>query len=262
MSNTLTRVRTEVLGKGAVLETTEHRSGRVDVSIMPAPAEFEAITHRTGKKRGDVAELRVKGTRREVDTAGLTAVMGGGENLHTLAKLAQLQALEDRGRRVRLADFLDRCRNDERGAITASGYYGLTLEKQLIDTAALSMESETAVKVLMVEDGYTPNFDTHDFRNDLTNEVVGTGYSPGGSTLTSTELTLAAGLMTYDAADVSWAASTIPNAMAAVGYFNVGTSATDMLLWLSDFVTAASSTAGTFTIQWNASGIITIDYTP
>lgn len=145
--------------------------------------------------------------------------------------------------------------------ITASGLYGLTLEKMLIDTAGQSLEAETH-KVLMVTDTYAPNFDTHDFRDDITNEVTGTGYSAGGATITTTEVTLAAGLLTYDAADVSWASSTIANAMAAVQYFNVGTAATDQLIYLSDFVNAASSSNGTFTIQWAAGGIVTIDYTP
>lgn len=152
---------------------------------------------------------------------------------------------------------------DEVGAITASGYYGLTLEKQLIDTLGKSLESETDIKVLMCEDGYTPNYDTHNFRDDVTNEVVGTAYTAGGVVITTTEITLASGVLTYDAADASWAASTIPNAMAAVGYVGRGgASSADEVLWLSDFVTAASTTNGTFTIQWNASGIFTIDYTP
>lgn len=146
-------------------------------------------------------------------------------------------------------------------AITASGLYGLTLEKFLINTAGQSLEAETH-KVLMVTDTEAPNFDTHDFRNDILAEVTGTGYTLGGATITTTEITLAAGLLTYDAADVAWASSTIANAMAAVGYTNVGTAATDQLVWLSDFVNAASSSNGTFTIQWAAGGIFTIDYTP
>jgi hypothetical protein len=145
--------------------------------------------------------------------------------------------------------------------INASGLYGPTLEKMFIDTAGQSLEAETH-KVLMVTDTYTPNYDTHDFRDDVTNEVTGTGYTTGGVALTATEITLAAGVLTYDAADVSWAASTIAGAMGAVGYFNVGTAATDQLVFLSDFVSAASSSAGTFTIQWAAAGIFTLDYTP
>lgn len=149
-------------------------------------------------------------------------------------------------------------------SITASGLYGLTLEKQLIDTLGLSLESETAVKVLMCTDSETPDFNADNFRDDVTaNEVSGTGYSAGGNTLTSTEITISSGVLTYDAADTSWASSTISNAMAAVGYFARGGADTaDELMWLSDFVTAASTTNGTFLVQWNASGIWTVDFTP
>lgn len=150
-------------------------------------------------------------------------------------------------------------------AITASGLYGLTLEKFLNVTALPTngLESETAVKVLMCTDTEAPNFDTHNFRDDIVAEVTGTGYTTGGVVITSTELTLSSGVLTYDAADASWAASTISNAMAAVGYFvRGGASTADELIFLSDFVSAASSSSGTFTIQWSASGIFTVDYTP
>lgn len=149
-------------------------------------------------------------------------------------------------------------------AITASGLFGLTLEKQFIDTLGLSLESETALSVAMITDSATPDFDVHDFWSDLEgNEVSGTGYTAGGETLTGTELTISGGVLTYDAADVSWATSTISNAMAGVGYFDRGGATTaDELMFLSDFVTAASSAGGTFTIQWNVSGIWTCDFTP
>lgn len=151
-------------------------------------------------------------------------------------------------------------------AITASGLYGLTLEKFFQEGVGASLESETAIYVLMVTDSYTPAFDTHDFRDDITNEVSGTGYTTGGKAITSTELvvgTPAAGQMNYDAADVQWTSSTITSAMAGVGYVLSGSgAAADELIWLSDFVTAASTTAGTFTIQWDANGIFYIDYTP
>jgi hypothetical protein len=97
---------------------------------------------------------------------------------------------------------------------------------------------------MLVLDAYTPNFDTHDFRDDVTNEASGTGYTSGGVAHTATEITLAA------------------NAMAAVQYFNVGAAGTDQLILLSDFVTAASTTNGTFQIAWHASGIFTLDFTP
>ncbi len=146
-------------------------------------------------------------------------------------------------------------------AVTASGLYFLSFEKMLIDTLGESLEAEDN-KVLMVTDSEVPNFDTHDFRADITAEVTGTGYTAGGTPITSTEITVSTGTLVFDGADVAWAASTIGSAMAAVGYTNVSGTATDQLIWLSDFVTAASSSSGTFTVQWAGAGIFTVDLTP
>ena len=152
-------------------------------------------------------------------------------------------------------------------AITASGLFGLTFEKFQNATSfpASGLESETATKVALILDTATPAFDTMDFWNDLEgNEVPATGnYTAQGNVLTATEITLTSGTLMYDAADASWPTSTISNAMAAVGMFDRGGATTaDELVFLSDFVTAASSSGGTFSIQWNASGSFTVDYTP
>ena len=146
-------------------------------------------------------------------------------------------------------------------SITASGFYGLSLEKCLIDTLGESLEAEDN-KVALVQDAYTPNFDTHDFFNDLTNEVSGTGYTTGGKAFTTTEITLSSGTLTWDCDDLSWTTSTITSAMAAVFYTLVGSSATDQLLLLADFVTAVSTSAGTLAVTIAAGGVMTIDYTP
>lgn len=149
-------------------------------------------------------------------------------------------------------------------AITASGVYGLTLNKQLQDTLGKDMNSETVVYVMMITDSATPDFDAHDFRNDVTNEVTGgSGYTAGGALMTGTTATVSTnGTLIYDGGDVSWATSTITDAMAAVGYFTTGNSTTDEIIWLSDFVTAASSSGGTFQITWSTGGIIIYDFTP
>jgi len=151
-------------------------------------------------------------------------------------------------------------------AITASGIFGLTLEKMMNSTSlpASGLESETATKMAMITDSAAPNFDTMDFWNDLeANEVSGTGYTAQGNVLTSTEVTLSSGVLTYDAADPAWVTSTIANAMAGVDMFDRGgATSADEIVCLLDFVTAASSSGGTFTINLNASGIWTLDYTP
>lgn len=146
-------------------------------------------------------------------------------------------------------------------SITKAGVYGPTLEKMFIDTAGESMEAEDN-KELMVTDTYTPNFTTHDFRDDVTNEVSGAGYTTGGVAVTTTEITLSGDVLTFDADNTVFPTVTVSNAMAGILYFNVGSAATDMLLLLQDFVTAASSTAANFTIQHHASGILTISFAP
>ena len=147
-------------------------------------------------------------------------------------------------------------------AVTASGFYGLSLEKALINTLGQSYEAETN-KGLLLSNVATPDFNLHDFRNDVTaNEVTGTNWAAGGVALTGTELTISGGTLTYDATDVSVATTTIDNARAYVLYTNVGADTTDQLLFLINFGGDVSTVAGTFSIVWSATGIWTLDFTP
>jgi hypothetical protein len=150
-------------------------------------------------------------------------------------------------------------------AITASGAYGLTLEKMLLKTQTGSLEA-AIVWCLMVTDTEAPNFDTHDFVADIAAEVTpGAGYTAGGMVLTANTVAVgspAAGQIRFDSDNPAWATSTITSAMAAVLYFTTGSTATDQLIYLADFVTAATSSNGTFTITVAGDGWFYIDYTP
>lgn len=147
----------------------------------------------------------------------------------------------------------------------AAGMYGLTLEKILIDTAGISVESETLIKGALVTNAYTPNFDTHDFCDDAipTNEPANSGtYAAGGSVLTTTEVTVASPAATqlkYATASPSWTGATL-TARGLLGYYEVGAGSADMLLWDSDFGGDVSSTAGTFTVTCPANGWFYFDY--
>jgi hypothetical protein len=147
-------------------------------------------------------------------------------------------------------------------AVTASGLFGLSLEKALIDTLGESWEAEDN-KVLVADDSITPAFDTWDFRNDVP-ELTGSGWASGGVALTGTELTISpAGTLMFDATDISQPNVTLVAAMCSVHYTNVGAAGTDQLVQLHDFVSAVSPSNGTFTIQWHATnGLTLIDYTP
>jgi hypothetical protein len=195
-----------------------------------------------------------------------------------------------------------------------------------VDKALFNKEIDyldDTIKVALLTSSYTPNLDTHDYHNDLTNEVTGTGYTSGGATLASKTLTVTAanswattwatatafgaeaivrpttgngylyraqgtggtshaateptwpttigdevtdngvtwtcmgkGIMTIDAADPSWASSTITARYAAIYDDTPGTSATKPLIALIDFGADVSSTAAAFTITFAAVGIL------
>jgi hypothetical protein len=145
----------------------------------------------------------------------------------------------------------------------ASGFFGLTLRDQF-DPSQIGVNLTGAGhKQQLVTDTYTPNFDTHDQEADITNEVSGTGYTAGGKAFTSPTLNASSGLLTFDAADESWTGATISNIRGRVGWDDTPTSpVADPLTFSTNFGSDFSVTSGTFTIVENASGIVTIDYTP
>lgn len=128
------------------------------------------------------------------------------------------------------------------------------------NTTNLRVDLDTdTVKVALVTSSYAPNQDTHDFFDDVTNEVTGTGYTAGGATLGSPVVTLDTtnDRVDFDAADTSWTSSTL-TARAAVIYKSTGTASTSPLIAYIDFGSDQVSSAGTFLITWNASGILRI----
>lgn len=115
------------------------------------------------------------------------------------------------------------------------------------------------IKVALCTSSYTPAQDTHDFFNDVTNEVSGTGYTAGGATLASASITYTGGtnVLKLDGADTSWTTSTI-TARYAVIYKSTGTAATSPLIAYVDFGADVISSAGTLQITWDAAGIATV----
>ena len=146
-------------------------------------------------------------------------------------------------------------------AVTASGLFVLTF-RDILDSTQMAVDTGSdTFKCAMITNSSTPNFETHDHWSDLSgNEVSGTGYTAGGAALTSITLGNDSGTLKFDAADTSWTTATISSARAAVIYDD--TLANDPLICLVNFGADYASSAGTFQITWNASGIWTIDLTP
>lgn len=104
--------------------------------------------------------------------------------------------------------------------------------------------------VLLVTSSYTEDKDVHDKRDDVTNEVSGTGYTAGGVavTVTVTKDTV------NDRIDVSlgsasWASSTITARKAVYYKRRGGAASADELVAVNDFGSDVITTAGTFTLN-------------
>jgi hypothetical protein len=113
----------------------------------------------------------------------------------------------------------------------------------------IDMDTDT-FKVILTTSAYTENKDTHDKRDDETNEVTGTGYTAGGA---STTVTVAAVDTANDDVEItigaaSWATSTITARKAVVYKSRGGASSADELVCVIDFGSDVVSTAGTFTL--------------
>lgn len=131
--------------------------------------------------------------------------------------------------------------------------------KRDIMNGSIDLDTDT-IKIMLVTSSYTPNIDTHTKRSDITNEVSGTGYTAGGATLANKAVTAdnTNDRGVFDADDVSWTTSTITARGAVLYKSRGGASSADELIMYLDFSTDYTSTAGTFLITWNASGILTL----
>lgn len=106
-------------------------------------------------------------------------------------------------------------------------------------------------KAMLLTSSYTANKDTHDFANDLTNEVTGTGYTAGGTAITMSVAAVdtANDKVVITTSAPAWASSTITARYMAVYKARGGASSADDLLFLVDFGSDVSSVAGTFTVS-------------
>jgi len=139
--------------------------------------------------------------------------------------------------------------------------YDLVKEKLMDGT--IDLDNDT-FQVLLTTSAYTPNQATHDFVDDITNEVTGNGYAR--QTLTSVQWVTSGGAngqMKFDAANPVWTAS--GGSIVArywVLFKNTGSDATSPLMaygLLDDTPADVTTTDGnTLTLNVNANGFFTV----
>jgi hypothetical protein len=129
----------------------------------------------------------------------------------------------------------------------ASFVYNSALENAA--KGAIDFDTDT-FKMLLVTSSYSANKDTHEYRDDVTNEVAnGNGYTTGGATTACTvALDTATDRVTITFAATSWTTSTITAAAAVVYKSRGGASSADELVFYNDFGGNVSSSNATFSV--------------
>ena len=120
----------------------------------------------------------------------------------------------------------------------------------------------TDIRVMLLDSNYTPDIDNEEWKSDIDLsgfEIAGTGYTAGGALLVGRAINRddVNDWSEADATDLTWASSTL-TARGAVAYKDHGTPATSPVIAYIDFGTDKVSTAGDFTIIWNADGVFRI----
>jgi hypothetical protein len=125
-------------------------------------------------------------------------------------------------------------------------------------TSTVDLDTDT-LKIMLTTSTYSPS-QSHDFKDDVTNEVSGSNYTAGGVTCSGATVTLASNVVKFAISDPSWAqhASGFTNARTAVLYKSTGVDSTSRLIAYVTFASDVGNVSGDLTLQINATnGIFT-----
>ncbi len=104
-------------------------------------------------------------------------------------------------------------------------------------------------KVMLTTNSYTPDKDANDYRDDVTNEITGTGYVAGGATVTvSVTRDDVNDRVDISLGGTSWTTSTLTARRAVYYKSRGGAASADEIIAVIDFGADVSTTAGTFTL--------------
>lgn len=146
---------------------------------------------------------------------------------------------------------------------TVMNLYDNFRKKQVSGSGAVDLTTLT-VKLMLVTGSYTPNQNTHDFRDDLgATEVSGTGYTAGGNVISTITASLdGSGNVVIDGNDpATWTqnAGGFSTARRAILYVARGgaSSADELIAYSADFGADIGNVAADLIITLSASGILT-----
>lgn len=130
--------------------------------------------------------------------------------------------------------------------------------KEYLGDGTIDMDAD-AFKIMLLTDTHTPDQTDAGYADVSAEEVSsGNGYTTGGESLTSVVWDRTGGTVKFDAADAQWTSATFTARYAIIYDDSVTTPTADPLVCLIDFTANKQVSSGTFTIEFNASGIMTL----
>lgn len=121
------------------------------------------------------------------------------------------------------------------------------------DTIKVAL-SDTAGPVTLATSGVQAAKLWTDWKTNVAAEISGTGYTAGGLSLSSVALSVSGDVMTLTCANPQWTSATFT---ANQAIFYDSSASTIQLICFWDFGGALSPSATTFTLDINASGLLT-----
>jgi hypothetical protein len=136
----------------------------------------------------------------------------------------------------------------------ASGIYNkfkADLMNKIVD-----LEGDT-IRVALLDNSHAFTATDNVWADVSANEIAGTGYTANGEVLAGGSVTQGA-TTKFDGTDLAWTTATFTAYHAVLYDDTIAAPTVDDLICSFDFGGAKTVTAGTFTIQWHANGIITL----
>ena len=127
-----------------------------------------------------------------------------------------------------------------------------------VNKAEVNFETDT-IKVSLHSNLYIPDQDNHNYYDDVTSEISGTGYTTGGAALVNKSVSYdsVTNVCTLDADDPTWSNATLSAVRYAVFYKDSGDPATSPLICYVDFTSDQSVSASNLSIVLPATGLVT-----
>ena len=133
----------------------------------------------------------------------------------------------------------------------ASGIYNRF--KANLMNKEIDLEADT-IKIILLDNSHSFSATDNVLTDVSTNEITGTGYTANGEALSNKAVTQAA-TTKWDADDVSWTSASFSAYHAVIYDDSLGS---DDLICSLDFGGEQTVSSGTFTIEFDSDGIITL----